>query len=265
MRPNNQMKTLLTTLAALSLVACGLLAQTPTMTCEQQDNRNRTGFCEIRESTASASSLSVDGHQNGGITIKGADRSDILVRAMVQSQGESDADARNTAAQVIVHTSGGAVQSDGPAQKNWSVSYEIFIPRHTNLSLKTSNGGVSISGVESSIEFHAVNGGISLKNLGGDVHGATVNGGVSVSLAGGSWSGRGLDVTTNNGGVSMSVPEQFSALLDVATVNGGMNVRLPNAQLRRGENHLSLTLGSGGPLIRVRTHNGGVSISNPKA
>jgi len=62
------------------------------------------------------------------------------------------------------------------------------------------------------------------------------------------------------------VPEPFSALLDVATVNGGMNVRLPNAHVSRGQNHFSMTLGSGGPLIRVRTHNGGVSISgNSKA
>jgi len=260
------MKTLFASFAALSLVACGLLAQTPTMTCENHGNRNRPNFCEIRENTLSASALTVDGRQNGGISIKGADRADVLVRAMVQSQGESDSEARTTGAQVIVHTSGGAIQADGPAQKSWSVSYEIFIPRHTNLTLNTKNGGVSVSGVESSIEFHAVNGGISLKDIGGNVRGDTVNGGVSVHLTNGTWSGQGLDVTTNNGGVSMNVPEQFSALLDVATVNGGMNVRLPNAHVSRGQNHFSMTLGSGGPLIRVRTHNGGVSISgNSKA
>ncbi len=260
------MKTLFATFGALSLVACGLLAQTPSMTCENQGNRNRPNFCEVRENTIAASVLTVDGRQNGGISIKGADRADILVRAMVQSQGESDAEARTNGAQVIVHTSGGAVQADGPTQKNWSVSYEIFIPRHTNLTLNTKNGGVSISGVESAIEFHAINGGISLKDVGGNVHGDTVNGGVSVSLTNGTWAGQGLDVTTNNGGVSMNVPEQFSALLDVATVNGGMSVRLPNAQVPRGQNHFSMTLGGGGPLIRVRTHNGGVSISsNSKA
>jgi DUF4097 and DUF4098 domain-containing protein YvlB len=261
------MKTLFATFGALSLVACGLLAQTPGMTCENQGNRNRANFCEVRENTIAASVLTVDGRQNGGISIKGADRSDILVRAMVQSQGESDAEARTTGAQVIVHSSGGAVRADGPTEKSWSVSYEIFIPRHTDLTLHTKNGGVSISGVQSSIEFHAVNGGISLKDVGGNVRGDTVNGGVSVHLANGTWTGQGLDVTTNNGGVSMNVPDQFSALLDVATVNGGMSVHLPNApQIGRGQNHFSLTLGGGGPLIRVRTHNGGVSISsNSKA
>ena len=259
------MKSFFVTLAALSLVACGLLAQTPTMTCENQGDRNRPHFCEIRESTVAVSALTVDGRQNGGISIKGADRADVLVRAMVQAQGESDAEARTTGAQVLVHTSGGGIQADGPAEKSWSVSYEIFVPRHlSNISLKTQNGGVSINGVESAIEFHAINGGISLKNVGGDVRGDTVNGGVSVNLTGNSWSGRGLDVSTSNGGVSLNVPDQFSALLDVATVNGGMKVGLPNAPSTR-DHHVSMTLGAGGPLIRIRAHNGGVSISNGKA
>jgi len=256
------MKTLLVTLATLSLVSCALLAQTPTMSCDHQGNSNRPAFCEIRESTVSATALNIDGNQNGGVSIKGADRSDILVRAMVQTQGASDAEARTTGAQVIVHTSGGSIQSDGPASGHWSVSYEIFVPRHTNVSLKTHNGGVSIAGVESNVEFHSVNGGVSLRDVAGSIHGDTMNGGISVTFAKAGLTGQGVDVTTNNGGVSIKVPEQFSALLDVSTVNGGMNIKLPNARLRSGDHQFSLTLGTGGPLIRVRTHNGGVSISN---
>ena len=256
------MKTCLVTLGALSLAACGLLAQTPSMTCEHQGGRSGGHFCEIRESTVSASAVSVNGQQNGGISIKGADRSDILVRAMVQSQGQSDDEARATGAQVFVRTAGGAVQSDGPAEKNWSVSYEIFVPRNTALTLSTRNGGVSISGVESTIEFHAQNGGISLKDIGGNVHGDTVNGGISVQLSGNTWRGQGLDVSTSNGGVSVRLPQQYSAVLDTATVNGGMSVKVPNtASPMRGDRHFNTTLGSGGALLRIRTHNGGVSIS----
>jgi hypothetical protein len=260
------MKTFAAALAALSISALsitpGLLAQSPTMSCQDRGSRNQPGFCEVRESTISAlSALNVNGKQNGGISVKGASRPDILVRAMVQSQGNTEAEARSIGAQVIVHTSGGTVESDGPAQGNWSVSYEIFVPAATNLVLSTHNGGVSVSGVESSIEFHAVNGGISLRNVGGNVHGETVNGGVSVNLAGARWNGQGLDVSTQNGGVSLKVPEQFSALLDLATVNGGMSVKMPNTPIRHGEHNMSLTLGSGGPLIRVHTKNGGVSVS----
>lgn len=261
------MKITAATLAALSLTACGLLAQSPTMSCKDQNGGKEYAFCEVRETTISAlSTLNVDGRQNGGVSIKGANRADILVRAMVQTHGNSEAEAKNTGAQVIVHTSAGTVQADGPAEKNWSVSYEIFVPAATNLNLKANNGGVAIAGVESTVEFHSVNGGISLKNVGGNVHGDTVNGGVSVTLATNRWTGQGLDVSTKNGGVSIKVPEQFSAQLDVATVNGGMSVKLPNAQqAQRGDHKLNLTLGSGGPLIRIRTQNGGVSVTGNSA
>ena len=248
---------------AFALTATGLFAQTPGMSCKDQNQGNKgSNFCEVRETTiASLATLNVDGRQNGGISIKGANRGDILVRAMVQAHGDTDAEAKTTGAQVIVHTSAGTVQADGPSLKNWSVSYEIFVPEKTNLSLKANNGGVSVAGVESSIEFHSRNGGISLKNVGGNVHGDTVNGGVSVNLAGAHWNGQGLDVSTQNGGVSMKVPEQFSAVLDVATVNGGMSVKMPNAQYKHTDHKINMTLGSGGPLIKIRTQNGGVSVS----
>jgi hypothetical protein len=243
-----------------AITATGLFAQTPSMSCKDQ-NSSRPTFCEVRESTIAAlPTLNVDGRQNGGISIRGANRRDILVRAMVQAQGDTESDAKTTGAQVIVHTSAGTVQADGPSRSNWSVSYEIFVPNNTNLGLKAHNGGVSVAGVESSIEFHSINGGISLRDVGGNVHGDTVNGGVSVVLANAHWNGQGMDVSTQNGGVSMKVPDQFSAILDVATVNGGTSVKLPNVQ-GRGSNKLNLTLGSGGPLIKIRTYNGGVSVS----
>src|SRR5882672_465233 len=123
------MRTFAVVCAALSLISCGLLAQTPTMSCENQNGGNKRGFCEVRESTvAGLSTLNVDGRQNGGISIKGANRSDILVRAMVQTQADTDSEAKSTAAQVIVHTSAGTVMADGPSAKGWSVSYEIFVP-----------------------------------------------------------------------------------------------------------------------------------------
>lgn len=261
------MKMIARSLAALSVTACALLAQTspqtPTMSCKDQSGGKGFTFCEVRETTlAGLPTLNVDGRQNGGISIKGVNRSDILVRAMVQAHADSDAEAKSVGSQVIVHTSAATVQADGPAQKNWAVSYEIFVPVATNLSLRAHNGGVAIAGVESAVEFHSINGGISLKNVAGNFRGDTVNGGVSVTLTGTAWKGQGLDVATTNGGVSMKVPETFSAQLDLSTVNGGMSVKLPNAQqARRGDHKLNMTLGSGGPLIRIRTQNGGVSIS----
>ena len=35
--------------------------------------------------------------------------------------------------------------------QNWSVSYEIFVPRNADLALRTHNGGISISDVRGKI------------------------------------------------------------------------------------------------------------------
>ena len=244
------MRTFAVFCCVLLLTGLGLHAQTPTMKCDQN---NESHSCEIRETEMAATSkLTVDSGNNGGITIRGADRSSILVRSKVEASGNSDGDAKARAAQVNVHVSGGSVSASGPADK-WSVSYEIFVPRQIALSLQAHNGGIGISNVTGAVEFHTVNGGVSLKEVGGDVHGETSNGGINVVLSGNRWTGTGLDVSTQNGGVNIKVPEQFSAQFEASTVNGGMNVGLPNVNVNKRDREVKLMLGSGGPLVRVRT------------
>ena len=46
-----------------------------------------------------------------------------------------------------------------------------------------------------------------------DVHGSTVNGGLDISLTGDSWRGKGLHAETTNGGVSLKIPNNYSAHL----------------------------------------------------
>ncbi len=85
------------------------------------------------------------------------------MRSRVEGCGaDSDANARNTAAQVNVNSSGGHVQAQGPQSSNdagWSVSFEIFVPQATNLTVKTVNGGITVSDIRGSLRFEATNGG----------------------------------------------------------------------------------------------------------
>lgn len=227
-------------------------------------NSDRADFCEIRETTMPATGqLNVDGRINGGVTVRGWSRNDVLVRAQVRSQADTDAEARGIARQIQVTAAGGQVRADGPSMeghRNWSVSYEIFAPHRTDLTLRAHNGGIAIMDVGGRVEFETMNGGVTLKRLAGTVQGHTTNGGLSVELAGTRWDGDGLDAATTNGGVSLTVPDNYSARLETGTVNGGIHVDFPitvSGELRR---ELSTTLGSGGALIRVKSTNGGVSI-----
>src|SRR5277367_4010566 len=122
------------TLLLAFLAALPLAAQDKQLSCDNQGWGNRAHFCEMREQTvASAGRLEIDGKQNGGVSVKAWDRSDVLVRSQVSAQGENDGDARATGAQVIVHALGTQVSADGPSGKSWSVSYEVFVPRQTDL------------------------------------------------------------------------------------------------------------------------------------
>ena len=268
------------TLARLALVCVALCVSTAaafaqtdnsrySLACNNQGSNNDTHVrhCEVKEQTIGATALNVDGMTNGGISIKGAERNDILVRYRVQTYGATQAEADSLAAQVRVATAGGQIRADGPARDgdsqwnpHWEVSYEIFVPRQSDVALQTHNGGISVSDVRGRISFEAKNGGVSLKRLGGNVTGATINGGLSVELIGSNWDGEGLNVKTTNGGLSVSVPDNYSAHLETGTVNGSLAVSPSIAEVARGTKELSLNLGSGGTNLRIYTTNGGVSI-----
>jgi len=241
------------------------------LTCENGGhNGDRARHCEIREQTLPAiGSLSVDSSPNGGATVKGWLRSEVLVRARVEASADTQSAANLMASQVSIDTSGGQVRASGPQSadnSSWSVSYEIFVPQTTDLSMQTVNGGITVSDVRGQIHFQATNGGVHLRRVAGDVSGATVNGGVQVELAGTMWDGRQLEVSSHNGGVTLTMPSNYSAHIQAETSVGHIQSDFPvtvtgNVTPRR----LEFELGSGGPLIHVATTNGGVRLRRSEA
>lgn len=255
--------------ALLCLISLARIAnaQNGRLACDDNPWRGdgRTVFCEIREQRLAApGSLSVDGQRNGGVHVTGWDRGEMLVRAKVEAWADSDAEARALASQIRIETNGGQVRATPPAESQerqpWAVSYEIFLPHHSDLSLKTYNGGISVSEVKGQISFEAHNGGVILDRLAGAVKGETLNGGLHVRLAGNQWDGEGLDVQTRNGGIQISIPQSYSAHLEVSTKHGGLNTDFPVTVQGRVGKELSIDLGQGGRTVRAVTTNGGVSI-----
>lgn len=230
---------------------------------------DKVSVSDLREVTVPASgSLSIDGGRNGGIKVKGENRSDVLLRACVQAWAISDGAARAIAAGIRINTSG-IVKADGPAEEGWSVSYEARVPNNTNLKLNAHNGGIAISSVEGTLEFETMNGGVSLMDVAGDVRGRTTNGGVSVSLAGNTWKGAGLDVSTTNGGINLTLPSGYAANIESSTINGGfrsdipaLNITTENIEGSRNNRskEIKTAINGGGAPIKLTTRNGGVKI-----
>ena len=194
----------------------------------------------------------------------GENRRDVRIVARVRASADDDATAKEIARQIRIITDGGQIRSEGPSQRNhnsWSVSYDVYVPSQENLEANTENGGISAEDIRGEMNFEATNGGIRLSEVGGNVRARTTNGGVLATLSGTTWQGQGLDLQTTNGGATVYVPRGYNALLETGTTNGGMRVDFPITVRGSLSRHISTQLGSGGPVVRIITTNGGVHIA----
>ena len=254
-------------LASLAPLQAQQLAQSQDWCREQRWNNDRYGVCEVRQYTlmAGAGALSIDAAPNGGIQVTGGPRGDVFIEARVVATADNEARAKEIASGVRIDAVSDKVTADGPSglgrQESWHVSYRVAVPTQTSLQLKSSNGGISVADVEGRIEARTVNGGVKFTNLAGEVMGRTSNGGVEVDLNGSTWVGAGLDVETSNGGVRIRIPAQYSARLEAGTLNGGFDIDFPLTVQGKVDREIAANIGAGGPLIRVRTHNGGLKVS----
>ncbi|HZM94250.1 MAG TPA: DUF4097 family beta strand repeat-containing protein [Vicinamibacterales bacterium] len=231
----------------------------------------RSDVCEVQEDTLSnVRSIDVDARGNGGVAVRGWDRSDVHVRARVLVYADSDAEAKQIASEIKLVTTGGRIRVDGPSRergywrdRGWSVSFELEVPRSGDLTIAATNGGVSVRDVRGRMDLRTVNGGIALDDVSGDIRGETTNGGVDVRMTSDKWDGPALEVRTVNGGITLALPPNLSAELDARAVNGGINVDFPVTVtgLISGRRELRGTIGSGGPRIRASATNGGITIT----
>ena len=78
-------------------------------------NGDKVSGRDLREMTVSGGSLTVDGKKNGGIHVVGENRSDILIRACVQTWGKTAEEAQALAKSIRIET-GGTVH--GPPRRH---------------------------------------------------------------------------------------------------------------------------------------------------
>ena len=263
-------------LGALALILLGTASSLPAqrrdfsdweLSCSRyRGDRDDERVCNLIEKTVplTGGTLNVDGRTNGGVTVIGENRRDVLVRALVDAHARSESRAEEIADAVTLHTENGRIFAEGPDTRNrewWSVSFEVHVPARTDLDLRAHNGGVAVAGVTGTLRMETLNGGIHLDAVNGDVVAETTNGGLHVALDGDRWEGKGLDATTTNGGVHLSVPRGYSAHLETGTVNGGVDIDFPVTVQGKIGRRITTDLGRGGATLRLITTNGGVRIT----
>lgn len=222
-------------------------------------------YAETRDQHVSASSSNrIEPGQNGSLMVHGWDQRDVLVRACIQTAAPSDSEARSLAQQVKIARGAGDIQPDGPSEDHshhWNVSYEVWLPKDSNVDAHAYNGSIALDSVRGQVRFETTNGSVHLDKMAGDVDGSTTNGSVNIRLEGAKWDGHGLRAETTNGSVRLNVPDNYSAKIEASTVNGRVNVDFPITVSGEIGKSLSFQMGSGGPIIEARTTNGSVSVS----
>lgn len=139
------------------------------------------------------------------------------------------------------------------------VDFDIQVPAGVRFSGHTVNGDIEATNLGADVDASSVNGGIRATAL-GVVRAHTVNGGIDVTMGRADWTGD-LDLTTVNGGVTVSLPANTSAEVDAATVNGGLSTDFPlTVQGRFMKNQIHGTIGQGGRQLKLHTVNGGIEI-----
>lgn len=230
--------------------------------CSANHWNDQPTVAESREQhIAAAANTTINPGANGGIRVHGWNNADVLVKACIHATAPTEGDANALLTQITIARGPGDIEPDGPSgshTQHWDVSYEIWMPNNSSVTMSAVNGGISIESLEGTIRFHTQNGGVHLTDVSGDVQGATQNGGVTIDLKGSAWRGAGLTAETTNGGIQMHVPEGYSASVEASTVNGGMHVDFP---VQLNGKSISFNLGSGGAPIHAKTVNGGIHIT----
>ncbi len=189
---------------------------------------------------------------------------------------------------------------DRPNKKNResiSVKLEIRVPHATALSLgtsngkieiistkqaidaKTSNGKITITDATGAINAHTSNGRIEIKQadaerfdlhtsngkiyceaITGDIKASTSNGAIDVVYQADANPATNIDLTTSNGSISVTTPENYSAQVNASTSNSKIHTSLPIMVQGEFGKKINGTIGEGEGQLTLRTSNGAIHI-----
>jgi hypothetical protein len=227
---------------------------------------------------------------HGSITVRGANRKDVVVTARPEAQRPSrryDPDAAGL--RRIPQTAGYRISEEGNRIKvssdnpNRSVNFEIEAPLRSNLKLSTVNGGeILVENIEGDLDVSNTNGGITLNNVGGSVNAGTTNGAVRASLTRVT-AARQMSFTSLNGAVDVTLPPATKANLRLRSDHGEVysdfdvqlaaasstpsvqETRSSNGRYRINRNRAIVgAINGGGPEFELRTFNSNVYVRKGK-
>lgn len=141
------------------------------------------------------------------------------------------------------------------------VEYVLKVPATIKLETETTNGSVDVSSVVGGVRASSTNGQVNMDNVGGTVDGSTTNGNITATISG-KVQFEDLKLTTTNGSITVSCPENVNADVSAHTTNGSISLEFP-VTIQGSFNNKSLDgkINKGGNRIYLHTTNGSIEIN----
>jgi DUF4097 and DUF4098 domain-containing protein YvlB len=205
---------------------------------------------------------------NGSVKVIAApDQDEVTVEARLRCRGKTaeEAEERLAATTLTVERrADGTLQIEpvfpGGHRSGDGASVNVRIPDADGVSIHTSNGGVTSSGLSGKVVIDTSNGGVRLSDHDGDAWIDTSNGGVVVEHVAGS-----LILDTSNGSVKL---EDVTGPVRADTSNGSLTVTLsPDASgpmhLDTSNGSITARVGQGfAGEVRLSTSNGSIKVDD---
>lgn len=238
---------------------------------------------------------------NGKTRVVGEQRGDIEIRVVKSVRADCpDAAARlldsiqlqNSASNEVLEIE---VQMPRKCSRHGLANLELRVPSDTKLSLSSTNGKISLEGLERDVRARSSNGSVSICDVKGDIDVTTANakvtcrsthghlrarssngkievgahrGSVDASTSNGvikasieSLGELGVSLTTSNGRITLELPDHSDVDVDIRVENGLIRNDLElEEQTSDSTGRVRGRAGKGGTPIRLRTSNGTVSL-----
>lgn len=248
------------------------------------------GWEPVRETrnlkiTASAGEpISVSTH-NGAVSIVPTDGDHLVVIAELQAKTKEDLEKIHVGASNDTGK-GSVVKVEFPDAKNLNgmgCSLRIEVPRAKGVTVSTSNGPITVEGMQGESVLETSNGPVTIERHEGEVTIETSNAPVEASGVRGKLalqtsngpvrvalsedSGERFSIETSNAPVEVIVPRAYNGVLGVQTSNAQIafpadsNVTKAPSGKGWGTTSGSATFGKSGPVSSIETSNGNVTIS----
>jgi DUF4097 and DUF4098 domain-containing protein YvlB len=234
---------------------------------------------------ASISKLRVYGLHNGGVLVRGWDKTDIFIKACKAAAANDEHEARSMLNDLKLEIQGGDVTVRGAEGRNRWVHLLVNVPKQIAAEFETHNGPLSLRNVSAgSVQARTVNGPVAVKDCtgkitvdvrngpvslvrsSGDIHLTAQNGPMEVELTDTSWKGQGLEASTRNGPLELKIPTSYNSGVEVraeghSPFSCGLDA-CKDAVKDWDENSRSVRFGKAGAptVVRLSTVNGPVTI-----